>query len=859
MQTRPTDGTPAAPAAAPTHQVKTSPKDSVTNALQRVSQNIYIAVFGLLPIFFLPVAYAPFEYTKILLVIVGVMMSVIFFSLSVLRSGTITLSAPLSLWVMWSIPAVALISALLSGDMNDAILGDTFGTQTALFLALMAFVTTSVTLVMHQKTAIMRFYMVLMGSAIVLGLFHVIRILFGADILTLGVFNNAASTPLGSWNDLGLFFGLAVILSLVTLEQLPLTKNGKIAVGVIVGLSLIVLSAVNFFAVWLVLGFVSLIMLIYSLSKDRFASANLSFAPAEKNSSAASIIASVAVFMVSFLFVIGGTVVGGKVSEWTGVSYIEVRPSISATADIAKSVYSENAFTGIGPNKFVDAWRLYKDPSINQTIFWATDFNAGSGYVTTLFVTMGVLGVLSILAFFVTYLRNGARMLFASQGGDKLLFFIATSSFIASVYLWGLSVVYVPSATILLLTAVFTGITFSVYGALLKSATKNVVFGTDRRTGFLLVASIMLLIVGSVTTMYMSGRHYAASYVFAEGLSNIQPGTTLEQVEQSISNAYSLSRSDVFARQVASYQIARMNTLLSVAEPTTEQQGQFQAAIANGINAARLAVDTDGSDALNWATLGAVYSIVSAAGIEGAYDLSKEAFTQARVLDPNNPTYVFAEAQLESRNGNLDAARTLAQDAIRLRQRFPEAVYFLSQLEVAAGNLEEAINTTIASVRLEPNNPARYYQLGILYSSNQQIDNAILAFEEAVRLDQNFANARYFLALAYLETDRQADAVAQLEKVAELNPDNEQLKDLVEGVRSGEVQPNIPTTPQVTEPDPVTTDGEQVTTETVPDSSLVSPVNPGVGGTETTETVETPEFEEVPTDATATTETPTEG
>lgn len=806
-------------------------KDKIAGVLHKMSQNIFLTIFALLPIFFLPVSFAPFEYSKVLMVIIGVMVAVIFFGLSVLRSGTLNLSTPASLWLMWLVPLSAFISALLSGDVNDAIIGDTFVTQSALFLTLMAFVTSAVTLVMSSKSAIMRFYIILLGVSIVLGLYHFLRIIFGADTLSFGVFTSSASTPLGSWNDLGLFFGLAVILALIALEQLPLTKHGKTAIGVIVALSLIVLAAVNFFAVWLVLGFVSLVMMIYSISKDRFVAATTTFAPGEKNSSAASIIISVAVFLVSFLFIIGGTAVGGAVSNLTGISYIEVRPSLSATADIMGSVYKESAFTGIGPNKFVDAWRLYKDPSINQTIFWATDFNAGSGYLTTLFVTTGVLGIIAWIVFFAAYLRNGVRMLFASQSGDKLQFFIATSSFIASVYLWGLSFVYVPSATILLLAALFTGIALSVYGNLIRTAHKTIVFGTDKRTGFVLVATIMVLIVGSVTAMYMTGRHYAASYVFAQGLSSIGDGVTLDQIESSISEAYNLSQSDVFARQVAAYQVARMNALLAVPEPTDEQRRQFQAAVANGINSAQLAVNTDGSDALNWATLAAVYRVVAAAGIEGAYDRAKEAVTQARALDPSNPAHVLAEAQIESRNGDLDRARELATEAIRLRPQYTQAVSFLSQLEVAAGNIEGAINSTLASVRLEPNNPTRLYQLGVLYSSDAQVENAIVAFEQAVALDNNFANARYFLALAYLEQDRTDDAVAQLEKVAELNPDNQQIKDLISGIKSGEITASTASasTPVVTENNPVSVEGDQVLSEDVPDSPLVSSPNPGVG------------------------------
>ncbi len=804
-----------------------APKDGVSNVLKSVSQNIVIFVFGVLPLFFLPIAFAPFDHTKILFVIVGLMLALVFFSLSVLRSGTLTMSSPTSIFIIWLIPFSAIVSSLISGDIYDSLIGDSFSTQSALFLVLLAAITTGVTLILNQKTAILRFYVLLLTVSILLGLFHLCRIVFGTDFLNFGIFQGSVSTPLGSWNDLGLFFGLAVILSLVALEQLPITKLGKIIVSSIILLSLVILAVVNFFGVWIVLGAVSLIMLIYSISKDRFG--GNTFTQSEKNSSVGSIVISLVVFATSFIFIVGGTAVGGVVSNMTGISFIEVRPSFSATIDIAKNVYSENAFVGIGPNKFIDAWRLHKDPSINQTVFWGTDFVAGNGYVATLLATTGILGIVSWLVFFIFYIRTGLRMLFKSQSGDKLFFFIGTSSFIASVYLWGMALLYVPSATMLMLLALFTGITYTVYSGLIPNTAKTITFSNDKRTGFVLVTIIMVLIIGSVTTMYTAGRHYAASYVFAKALSSIGDGTSLESVEQTISDAYSLSNSDVFARQVAGYQIARMNTLLSLQEPTPEQQQQFQTAVANGVNSARLAVDTDGSDATNWATLGAVYSVVSLAGIEGAYDRSKEAFLQARALDPNNPSYILAEAQLESRNGNLESAKAFAEEAIRLRPQYVEAVNFLSQIEVAAGNVAGAIESTIAATRLEPNNPSRYYQLGVLYSSNADIPNATAAFERAVALDPNFANARYFLALAYIEQGRKEDAVEQLQVVASLNPDNTDLPNLISQVKSGEIVDTPLSVNQVTEPNPVTQAGDSVSSTDVPDTPLVSPVNPGVG------------------------------
>ena len=87
---------------------------------------------------------------------------------------------------------------------------------------------------------------------------------------------------------------------------------------------------------------------MYSLTKGRFKEATLGV-ESKDDSSVTSIALSAVVFTVSFLFIIGGSALGGVVSNVSNISYVEVRPSFTATADIARSVYAENAFVGIGP------------------------------------------------------------------------------------------------------------------------------------------------------------------------------------------------------------------------------------------------------------------------------------------------------------------------------------------------------------------------------------------------------------------------------------------------------------------------------------------------------------------------------
>ena len=132
-----------------------------------------------------------------------------------------------------------------------------------------------------------------------------------------------------------------------------------------------------------------------------------------------------------------------------------------------------------------------------------------------------------------------------------------------------------------------------------------------------------------------------------------------------------------------------------------------------------------------------------------------------------------------------------------------------------------------------------------MYSSNSDVANATVAFERAVTLDPNFANARYFLALAYLEQNRSTDAVEQLKVVAALNPDNTDVPTLISRIESGEVVGKSIPSEQIVEPSSVIQEGDSVSSVTVPDTPLVSPVNPGVGSPDTANEEQT---ESVPTE-----------
>ena len=804
-------------------------EDPLAQELRTYAQQVLIFTLGFLPLFFIPNVQAPSEYSKILFALSGTLIAFVLLSLSILRAGNLNVRLSYTVVSMWIIVGVAFVSAFFSGDVRDALTGEIIGIHSTVFVAILALITTVWMLIGSTKATIMRLYLYLALSALVLVVFHAVRIFLGPEVLSFAVFTSTTATPVGGWNDLALFLGLTIILSLVALEQLTLTKRGRVLFGFVTACALLMLGVINFFVVWLVLGLTSLTVIVYTLRRKQLPGNSLT-TEIQQSVAVPSFIMSAIVFVVSVLFIIGGSVIGSALSKYTGISYVEVRPSLEATIDIARSVYRENPFLGIGTNKFADAWKLYKEVGINETVFWNTDFVAGNSYISTFFVTTGVVGGGAWILFLVCFIYSGLRVLFTTQTTDKMWYFIGVSSFVSALYIWGMSLVYVPGAVVLMLGALCTGIALSSQAMLRTSTSPTFALSTDRHTGFILTLAVIIIIVSSVGSLYITGRLYAAAYTFNENNRVYGATNSVEQALPYLASAYELNPSDQYARSVASYNILIMNELLGRPAPTDVERQQFEAVVVNAINAAQQAVRIDDSESENWSVLGDIYSILVPTKLEGVYDHATEALTKSHDLNPQNPRTSLALALLEARAGKYDTARTYAESAIRIKRNYTDALYLVSQIDIVTGNIKGAVQSIQSMIALEPQNPARYYQLGILALAQNDVDAAISIFEKAITLDPSYANARYFLARAYDAKGKTNDAIIQLEKVLELNPENAEVTGLLQILHDGKsinkpVQNISNQADIVSESTPTQDENGVVSADSVPDSRLVDSVN----------------------------------
>lgn len=815
------------------HLERRAQHDVLAGRMISVAQHILVVVFGLLPVFFVPLVAAPFGYSKVLFVLVGVLVALILYGAAFLRSGTVRVQLSWAPLVLWMVAFTAFVSALLSGDFRDALIGEAFGVHTTLFLALMALVASTWMLIGVSKLAIMRLFVLLSISTLVLALFHLSRLFFGAEFLSFGLFGGDATlSPLGGWNDLGIFFGLTVILSLVALEQLALTRAGQALFGFVVVAALVMLAVINFFAVWVVLALISLVLLVYGITKGRFADG----AEGEQKpvTSGMSIGASIVVFAVATTFIIGGSALGGAITSASGISYLEVRPSAQATLDVVRQVYQTDALFGMGPNRFEDAWRLFKDKSINESIFWNTDFSSGFGYIPTFFATTGIIGGIVWILFLAAFFITGMRMLIRTVVHDRMWYFIGTVSFVGGMYLWILSIVYVSGPVLLLVAALCTGLVGASYSVLMRGPVREVDGYRSRRVGVVLIVLFLACVIGSVSALYFTGRHYAGVYTFNGSLIEASTGGSLDTVEEKTVAAYSLTGNDAYARRLAEYQLARLQSLLSVEEPTQAQQDAFVGALDNGINASQAAINLDSTDPRNWSVLGNIYATLITSKVEGAYERSVESFTKAHEFDPQNPLYLLTLAQVTYASGKESEAREYVDKALTLKQNYGDAIFFIAQMDITAGNTKSAIEATRAVTVLEPQNPVRFFQLGLLLFSDSAYASAATAFERAIVLNPLYANARYYLALVYDSLGRPNEARDQLAIILKSNPDNQLVISLLSKLESGEsLVDQASDLGSVDDATAVSESGSAVTITATPDTTLVTPVNTPVAEEET--------------------------
>ncbi|MEI6345821.1 MAG: tetratricopeptide repeat protein [bacterium] len=741
----------------------------------------------LLPIFFFPSVSVVFSKTVLFSAVLVVLVAVLIFD--ALKRSQMRLPYNLFTLSALLVPVLFALSAFFSGDVAQSFFGSRFEIGTAMSVILGTILLFLTSHFFHTKDRVFAFFIAFFSSASLIALHQVIRLVFGPDMLAFGISNSTALTLIGKWNELGVYFGLVAILSLISLEILTLNKTFKTIWSVVLAIALFFLVLTNFNYVWIVVGLSSAIAFSYL-----YVSRKKSEVPGQKRVSKSAII----VFALALIFVFPKGPVWvinhspqfvqtavGKVANFFNAGDVEVRPSLSYTIDIAKESLKHNPIFGVGPNKFVDQWIALKPAEVNQTVFWGSDFLYGIGLVPTYAVTTGLIGILAVLFFLGMFGYLGFTQVF-KRGRDQFTQYLIISSYVGALYLWIFQVVYIPSEVLFYSAFLFTGIFVACLHRDGAFHYRSFNYGSNARLSFVAVSGLIIILLGSVSFAYYIGEKAYAAYEFTQAAIAVNAKGDLAAGEKALNNAISADPQDVYYRGLVQLGVLKINAVLNNQSLKQEQKtAQISPLLATTLDAAQKAIKQDETGYQNWITLGQLYEGLLPFGYEKAYESAKQAYEKAQTLNTKNPSIILALARLEAANKNLPKAKEIVGQALAMKQNYSEAIYLLSQIQIAEGNLKDAIESVSAIAFLNQNDPTVFFQLGFLQYSNKQYADAVKALERAVTLNNQYSNARYFLGGSYAKLGRQADAAAQFEAIQKLNPDNQEVKTALANLKAG--------------------------------------------------------------------------
>ena len=767
--------------------------------IEWLASSCIIALAFLLPVFFVPDMSFPLQFSKSIILYIVVLVVFSLWIIARLKDGEFVIPSSTILLALGAIVGLSALSGLFSGSTMSSLLGQGFEVGTTVNILIVSVLAFLIPVMLRGKKQILGTYLAFLASFFLIAVFHVLRLIVGPDFLSAGVFNETASNTIGRWNDLGIFFGVSALLSLVTIEFLSLIRFFNPILYITLTISLFFIAVVNFEMVWFVLGIFSLIFLVYLIS---FRGVNLSLlkheglvegaeedVPQGTRPSRHIPVPSLTVLLISVIFILAGNTIGGQLSEVFKVSQIDIHPSWGDTFEVARHIIIKDPLLGAGPNQFVSEWLKYKPDGINNTFLWNADFRYGVGLIPTFLATTGILGILAWVIFFLIFLYSGFKAML-SNISDKLSQYLITSSFLVSLFLWIFSIFYIPSPTIFALTFIFTGLFIAALMAERMSHFKSVSFMNNPRAGFASVLLLILLLIGTVTLGYILVQKYVASVFFQKAVVVFNTEGNVAKSEELIARAASMSPTDIYYRSITELKFRHINELLSQKQDTVSAESvrtEFQNLLKIALENAEQAVSLNSGNYENFLTLGRVYETVVPLKVGRAYESAKAAYEQALILNPKSPAILLTMARLEVAKGDNLKARENISRALKEKNNYTEAIFLLSQLEAQEGNIKEAILAAEAAATIAPGDATVFFQLGLLRFNDKNYRGAIDALERAVALNGLYANAKYFLGLSYEKLDRNKEAIAQFTDLKATNPDNKEINLILRNLKAGRV------------------------------------------------------------------------
>ena len=751
--------------------------------LDRLPIGLIIATVFLTPLFFLPGTPETLEFNKQILIICGsfiALLAILAFSLS---RGHISLPRSFAHIAVFLVLFSSFISAIFSQNSNLSFLGFGSGSQEA-FLSVLAFVLLYFSILIYfTRRWSLWLLRTLVFSGVLVGLTEIIAIS--------GILKNILSvdfSTVGAPGSTGLFMAATLAISIGG-AMFWIGKWQKIAT---VSSIFIFVAAILIFQdlIWVIFSFSATFMLLLHLLHLRKASS--------------SVLSTV--FLGTFIGLSLGFFLFAPLAGLV-FSSVEVLPSLSLSLDIARRSLLESPLFGIGQGNWVNAYNLYFPEELNQGSFWNVSFIQSGSKFLTLVVTGGILSFLSWAMFVILVGVGGFKNgYFAYQGFTKNLFSLRSFAFFLrkkqiSESNQGLNISVSPNTDIffpvffawflLVLGQFFMGsnitleVLFWILSAILLLPLKKENFNVDSgdvqdkdessffkftkdSLAFQIIAlTVAILIIASVSVGLIFAKRYAGAIAYnnasKEFSKNNRKGV-LDSLKfavrmEPVNNFYLISLSDVALQ-------AFIEESSSREELNQEKLDRVNEYSALALASAQTLTIKEPQKADNWYLLAKIYVTMNQSGVIEASEKAFEAFAKAIELSPKNPLFVteLGNAQFYSWN---------SADVNDISDKEKDKLF------------SEAEKSFKKAIELKKDYAPAHFGLGVLYYREQNYIDAEKEFRAIISYVPASSDAHYLLGLTLDAKGNKPEAIYEFEIVAQLNPDNAEVKKIIENLKVG--------------------------------------------------------------------------
>ena len=757
---------------------------------------VYILAF-LLPIFFLPNVPSILELNKQMLLIGLGGIAFLAWIGKMAWEGRIRIKKNFLLVPVIVLLLLFSLNTIFSVYRDQSMLG-AFGTESLSLVTIIALVALFLVITnnFETKKKVSGLLLALIASTFLASAYAILQI-FGKFIFKNPALAQTSFNSIGSVYAFSALVGAVLILAIATaLEKQPTAI--KIALVVFSVLFIFVLVTINFRTtlVAFLVGMAVLLGLSIITSGSE-----------EKNR-------ALVLPMVVLTLILLAVLIGRSNSIVKVQLPVEVGLSQSASYDVAKSAWKDKFLLGSGLSTYDLDYLKGKPSEINLTNFWTVKFNEAASRFFTLATSTGFLGTVAIIFLtgsILVYMFSSLVKIFGKKEEGAYLLVGVTAMWI---YLTILQFVY-PSNISLDFAWWIATAAFVVLTTLVFQKKEEIISETSSpRVSLLLSFVFVVIIVGFISLIFLEGQKYAAAMAYNKALVSDREGGDLEDLVGKLGRVANLDPSrDLYHRNLSVAIFALLNKKVSdkgVANLSENDRAEISNLYFAAEEQANAAIRLNPKNPDNLVQLAQINQNVIGSK-DGADEAAVKAYRDALNLSPKDPSLYYQIGQVYLLMADMETAKNAGaqtgqskqsqlpakakEDIALARQNFEKAVqeksnYIPAQFMIAVcfdrlGEIDQAIAKLEESKKMNPQDVGILFQLGVFYYKAEKYDQARAELEQAVKLTENYSNARYFLGLTYDKLGDKKRALEQFQKVADLNPDNEDVKKITSNLEAG--------------------------------------------------------------------------